>query len=86
MSLKVLLPSIAGDFRKGKSFLLNFMVRYLEAGGDPGWLDSGDKATPLEGFSWRQVCPGKDKMGRRRGIQKKGCRKRSGSRILPNQT
>jgi hypothetical protein len=67
---------LAGDFRKGKSFLLNFMVRYLEAGGDPSWLDSGDAAMPLEGFSWRQVRPGKDRLGRER--ERGGYRKDKG--------
>jgi hypothetical protein len=29
---------VPGDFRNGKSFLLNLMIRYLEAGGDPDWM------------------------------------------------
>lgn len=48
---KVVVVSVAGAFRKGKSFLLNFMLRYLEAKGSSGWL--GDPAEPLKGFSWR---------------------------------
>ncbi|XP_059142147.1 atlastin-1-like isoform X2 [Physella acuta] len=48
---KVAIVSVAGAFRKGKSFLLDFFLRYLSAGGDPEWL--GDENSPLEGFSWR---------------------------------
>lgn len=46
--------SVAGAFRKGKSFLLNFFLRYLQAdlvaqqNGD--WI-YGDSY--LNGFSWR---------------------------------
>ncbi|XP_006270828.3 atlastin-3 [Alligator mississippiensis] len=51
--------SVAGAFRKGKSFLLDFMLRYMyaqkEAGPTgtpgPGWLGQDDE--PLQGFSWR---------------------------------
>jgi len=42
--------SVAGAFRKGKSFLLNFMLRYLKAGGAEDWLES---ESVLEGFHWR---------------------------------
>ncbi|RVE49770.1 hypothetical protein evm_005500 [Chilo suppressalis] len=52
----VVVISVAGAFRKGKSFLLDFFLRYLnhkynlgDAGGD--WM--GSEAEPLEGFSWR---------------------------------
>ncbi|XP_052058030.1 atlastin-2-like isoform X1 [Mytilus californianus] len=48
---KVAVVSVAGAFRKGKSFLLDFFLRYLNAKGDPNWL--GDDESPLEGFSWR---------------------------------
>ncbi|CAG2102925.1 unnamed protein product, partial [Medioppia subpectinata] len=49
----VVVVSIAGDFRKGKSFMLNFFLRYLQSGSGTtdDWLGSTD--TPLEGFSWR---------------------------------
>lgn len=47
--------SIAGDFRKGKSFLLNFLLRYLSNKGYESnsgeWLK--DRDIPLKGFSWR---------------------------------
>ncbi|KAL0868832.1 hypothetical protein ABMA27_007192 [Loxostege sticticalis] len=52
----VIVVSVAGAFRKGKSFLLDFFLRYLDYtynhgmdGGD--WMGSEDE--PLEGFSWR---------------------------------
>ena len=43
--------SVAGAFRKGKSFLLNFMLRYLESQGTEQWLAEQD--TDLTGFHWR---------------------------------
>ncbi|XP_028171840.1 atlastin-like isoform X2 [Ostrinia furnacalis] len=52
----VIVVSVAGAFRKGKSFLLDFFLRYLDhtynhgMGGDD-WMGSEDE--PLEGFSWR---------------------------------
>ncbi|GIY07469.1 atlastin-2 [Caerostris extrusa] len=48
---KIVVVSVAGAFRKGKSFLLNFMLRYLESQGQSDWL--GDEQEPLKGFSWR---------------------------------
>ncbi|XP_048486326.1 atlastin [Plutella xylostella] len=52
----VVVISVAGAFRKGKSFLLDFFLRYLhhtytlgKSGGD--WLGSEDD--PLQGFAWR---------------------------------
>jgi len=36
-----------GAFRKGKSFLLNLIIKYLE--NPDGWMESED---PIEGFSW----------------------------------
>jgi len=47
----VCIVTVAGAFRKGKSFLLNIMLRYLESGGSEGWLE--DDGVPLKGFHWR---------------------------------
>lgn len=49
--LPVVVVSVAGEFRQGKSFLLNFFLRYLKNEGRPNWMD--DKSTPLRGFEWR---------------------------------
>ncbi|KAH9382767.1 hypothetical protein HPB48_023326 [Haemaphysalis longicornis] len=46
--------SVAGAFRTGKSFLLNFLIRYLRNQGRDDWM--GDADSPLEGFSWRGGC------------------------------
>ena len=43
--------SVAGAFRKGKSFLLDFLLRYLQRGGGEKWM--GDDEEELTGFSWR---------------------------------
>ena len=48
---QVVVVSVAGAFRKGKSFLLDFFLRYLQKGGKEGWI--GDKDEELTGFSWR---------------------------------
>ncbi|CAH0756655.1 unnamed protein product [Diatraea saccharalis] len=53
----VVVVSVAGAFRKGKSFLLDFFLRYMHhkygsgGGGGGDWL--GGDEEPLEGFSWR---------------------------------
>ncbi|XP_066994905.1 atlastin-like [Anabrus simplex] len=47
----IVVISVAGAFRKGKSFLLDFFLRYLNSDGSPDWM--GDDCSPLEGFSWR---------------------------------
>ncbi|XP_061786100.1 atlastin-3 [Nerophis lumbriciformis] len=47
----VVVLSVAGAFRKGKSFLLDFMLRYMHRQGDMNWLGRDDE--PLTGFSWR---------------------------------
>ncbi|XP_061729264.1 uncharacterized protein LOC133534193 [Cydia pomonella] len=54
----VALVSVAGAFRGGKSFLLDFMLRYLyaeeSARADGSWLGAPEE--PLRGFSWRGGC------------------------------
>lgn len=47
----ICIVSVAGAFRKGKSFLLNFMLRYLKSGGAEDWL--GPEDGELDGFHWR---------------------------------
>ncbi|KAL4710857.1 hypothetical protein ACJJTC_012949 [Scirpophaga incertulas] len=51
----VVVLSVAGAFRKGKSFLLDFFLRYMHhkygSGGGGEWL--GEEDEPLVGFSWR---------------------------------
>ena len=42
---------VSGAFRKGKSFLLDFILRYLTCEGRPGWM--GDPEEELTGFKWR---------------------------------
>lgn len=46
--------SLAGDFRKGKSFMLSFFLRFLYNLGSPVWL--GSPSEPLRGFKWRGGC------------------------------
>ena len=48
---KVCVVSVAGAFRKGKSFLLDFFLRYLTRNGREDWLGSDDE--PLTGFHWK---------------------------------
>lgn len=52
--MQVSVISVAGTFRKGKSFLLNFFLRYLNASEEKrrsgDWIYGGDR---LNGFSWR---------------------------------
>ncbi|KAL1477853.1 hypothetical protein MTO96_035422, partial [Rhipicephalus appendiculatus] len=47
----VVVIAVVGAFRKGKSFLLCFLLRYLRNMGRADWL--GDPDAPLEGFEWR---------------------------------
>jgi len=53
--LPVCVVSVAGAFRRGKSFLLDFFLRYLSRDVDKDWMgDSGEYSDkPLEGFHWR---------------------------------
>ena len=48
--LPVVIISVAGAFRKGKSFLLNFLLRYLNSSVKEDWI--GDPDEELLGFSW----------------------------------
>ncbi|KAL1473943.1 hypothetical protein MTO96_038349 [Rhipicephalus appendiculatus] len=47
----VVVIAVVGAFRKGKSFLLCFLLRYLRNMGQADWL--GDPDASLEGFEWR---------------------------------
>ncbi|XP_063738939.1 atlastin-2-like isoform X2 [Eleginops maclovinus] len=51
--LNVVVVSVAGAFRKGKSFLLDFMLRYMYTQSE-SWV--GTEEEPLTGFSWRGGC------------------------------
>ena len=50
-TLPVVAISVAGAYRKGKSFLLDMMLRYLNSNEDAKWLD--EEKAPLTGFHWR---------------------------------
>ncbi|XP_066552793.1 atlastin-2 isoform X2 [Amia ocellicauda] len=52
--LNVVVVSVAGAFRKGKSFLLDFMLRYMYNKNSCSWL--GGNEDPLTGFTWRGGC------------------------------
>ncbi|KAA0195741.1 hypothetical protein HAZT_HAZT003732 [Hyalella azteca] len=52
----VCVVAVAGAFRTGKSFLLNFLVKYCVNEGSPNWL--GDPSQPLEGFVWSRGMEG----------------------------
>uniref|UniRef100_A0A8C2Z4W2 Atlastin GTPase 2 n=2 Tax=Cyclopterus lumpus TaxID=8103 RepID=A0A8C2Z4W2_CYCLU len=51
--LHVVVVSVAGAFRKGKSFLLDFMLRFMYKQSD-SWV--GGEEEPLTGFTWRGGC------------------------------
>lgn len=52
--LNVVVVSVAGAFRKGKSFLLDFMLRYMHNQQSESWIGGDDE--PLTGFTWRGGC------------------------------
>ncbi|KAM6916325.1 atlastin-2 isoform 2-T2 [Xenentodon cancila] len=52
--LNVVVVSVAGAFRKGKSFLLDFMLRYMHNLQTDSWIGGDDE--PLTGFTWRGGC------------------------------
>ncbi|KAG1685705.1 Atlastin-2 [Nymphon striatum] len=47
----VVVVSVAGAFRKGKSFLLDFFLRYMNHPNKDEWMNNEE--LPLTGFSWR---------------------------------
>ncbi|XP_054460050.1 atlastin-2-like [Anoplopoma fimbria] len=51
--LHVVVVSVAGAFRKGKSFLLDFMLRFMYKQ-SASWV--GGEEDPLTGFTWRGGC------------------------------
>ncbi|XP_062979965.1 atlastin-2 isoform X1 [Elgaria multicarinata webbii] len=52
--LNIVVVSVAGAFRKGKSFLLDFMLRYMYNKESSSWI--GGTNEPLTGFTWRGGC------------------------------
>ncbi|XP_042637476.1 atlastin-2 [Orycteropus afer afer] len=52
--LNIVVVSVAGAFRKGKSFLLDFMLRYMYNKDSRSWI--GGHNEPLTGFTWRGGC------------------------------
>ncbi|XP_056135538.1 atlastin-2-like isoform X2 [Lampris incognitus] len=52
--LNVVVVSVAGAFRKGKSFLLDFMLRFMYNQSASCWM--GGDEEPLTGFTWRGGC------------------------------
>uniref|UniRef100_A0A3P9NUE9 Atlastin GTPase 2 n=1 Tax=Poecilia reticulata TaxID=8081 RepID=A0A3P9NUE9_POERE len=52
--MNLVVVSVAGAFRKGKSFLLDFMLRYMYNQHSDTWI--GGDHEPLIGFKWRGGC------------------------------
>jgi hypothetical protein len=53
---KLVILSIIGKPRSGKSFLLNMILQYLKSNCDGAWMNKltkRDQPQPLEGFSWQ---------------------------------
>lgn len=44
---------ISGAFRRGKSFMLDFLLRFLNQNGSEDWLGEEQNDVPLTGFHWR---------------------------------
>ena len=57
MDLPIVVISVAGAFRKGKSFLLNFLLRYLNNYEKENWIEESEKE--LSGFAW---CGGSERI------------------------
>ena len=57
---RVAVVSIVGAYRTGKSFLLNFFLRYLRYGGRDDWIlgDQAGDVNRLEGFVWERAIEG----------------------------
>ena len=49
---RLFVVSVAGPYRRGKSFLLNYFIRYLTHYGQPSPTAFGDENEPLVGFPW----------------------------------
>ncbi len=50
----VVVVSVCGGYRQGKSFILDYFLRYLNAENSNKWLGNEDE--PLTGFSWTGGC------------------------------
>eukprot|EP00069_Balaena_mysticetus_P013000 bmy_21891T0 len=52
--LHIVVVSVAGAFRKGKSYLLDFMLRYMYNKDSQSWI--GGNNEPLTGLTWQVGC------------------------------